>query len=113
VRPACGHCLRGISCCTFEGRTVATVTPSEPEVLAPLRTVHTASFPALLEELGLSIRVTTYQAGIMVMLRPEGVTLSTHFGSYSKQLGLALGGDRLAVGTALEVWGYHNRVTAQ
>jgi uncharacterized protein (TIGR03032 family) len=80
----------------------------EPHALAPLRSVHTASFPALLEERGLSVLVTTCQAGKLVMLRAEGGTLNTHFRGFSKPMGLAVNGNRLAVGTALEVQEFHN-----
>ncbi len=78
------------------------------EAPPPLRSVHTASFPALLDQLGLSVLVTTYQAGKLVLLRSDGGTLNTHFRSFCKPMGLATAGDRLAVGTALEIWEYHN-----
>jgi uncharacterized protein (TIGR03032 family) len=82
--------------------------PSEPPAPPPLRSVHTATFPALLDERGLSLLVTTYQAGKLVMLRPDGGKLNTHFRGFRKPMGLAVGGDRLAVGTGLEIWEYHN-----
>jgi uncharacterized protein (TIGR03032 family) len=83
-------------------------TSSELHVLPPLRSVHTASFPALLDKLGLSVLVTTYQAGKLVMLRPDDGKLNTHFRGFRKPTGLAVDGDRLAVGTGLEIWEYHN-----
>jgi uncharacterized protein (TIGR03032 family) len=84
-------------------------TPREPQIpLPPLRSVHTASFPALLEDLGMSVLISTYQAGKLVMLRPEGGKLNTHFRSFNKPMGLTVDGDRLALGTALEIWEYHN-----
>ena len=66
----------------------------------PLRSVHTSNFSAILQELGISVLVTTYQAGKLVMLRPDGDRLNTHFRGFSKPMGLAVDGDRLAVGTA-------------
>src|SRR5262249_13371299 len=59
-------------------------------------------------ELGISVLVTTYQAGKLVMLRPDGDRLNTHFRSFSKPMGLAVHGDRLAIGTSVEIWEYHN-----
>jgi uncharacterized protein (TIGR03032 family) len=75
---------------------------------APLRSVHTANFSPILQELGASVLVTTYQAGKLVMLRPDGERLNTHFRGFSKPMGLAVDGDRLAIGTSIEIWEYHN-----
>jgi uncharacterized protein (TIGR03032 family) len=81
----------------------------EPQTpLPPLRSVHSASFPALLDQLGASVLVTTYQAGKLVVLRANEGHLNTHFRGFRKPMGLAVEGDRLAVGTALEIWEYHN-----
>jgi uncharacterized protein (TIGR03032 family) len=52
--------------------------------------------------------VSTYQAGKLVMVRPAGDCLNTHFRSFNKPMGLAVSGGRLAIGTALEIWEYHN-----
>jgi uncharacterized protein (TIGR03032 family) len=74
-----------------------------------LRSVHTTNFGPLLSELGLSLLVTTYQAGKLVVLRQNDQgTLNTHFRTFARPMGLAVAGDRLALGTALEVWEYHN-----
>lgn len=87
-------------------------TPPDPSPTTndapPLRSVHTSNFSAILQELGVSILVTTYQAGKLVMLRPEGDRLNTHFRGFSKPMGLAVDGDRLAIGTSVEIWEYHN-----
>jgi uncharacterized protein (TIGR03032 family) len=75
---------------------------------APLRSLHTSSFPALLQELGLSVLVTTYQAGKLVVLRADGGVLNTHFRGFSVPMGLAVQGGRLAIGTSLEIWEFHD-----
>ena len=81
----------------------------KPDASAPpLRSVHTADFPDLLAHLGASLLVTTYQAGKLVIVRADGSTLNTHFRGFNRPMGLALAGDRLAVGVALEVWEYQN-----
>jgi uncharacterized protein (TIGR03032 family) len=69
-----------------------------------LRAVHTPNFPALLRQLGASLLVTTYQAGKLVMVRDEGDHLNTHFRGFQAPMGMALAGDRLAVGTHMQVW---------
>jgi uncharacterized protein (TIGR03032 family) len=70
----------------------------------PLRAVHTPDFPALLRQLGASLLVTTYQAGKLVMVREEGDHLNTHFRAFPAPMGMALDGDRLALGTRMQVW---------
>ena len=74
----------------------------------PLRSVHTSNFSPILQELGISVLLTTYQAGKLVMLRGDGDRLNTHFRGFGKPMGLAVDGDRLAIGTAVEIWEYHN-----
>jgi uncharacterized protein (TIGR03032 family) len=81
---------------------------SAPQPLPPLRSVHTTSFAEILGQLGISVLVTTYQAGKLVLLRADRGVVNTHFRSFAKPMGLALQGDRLAIGTALEVWEFHN-----
>jgi uncharacterized protein (TIGR03032 family) len=79
-----------------------------PDPLPPLRSVHTTSFADVLAHFGISLLITTYQAGKLVLLRADRGTVNTHFRSFPKPMGLAVQGDRLAIGTALEVWEFHN-----
>lgn len=67
------------------------------------RSVHTASLPLLLRDLGASLLVSTYQAGRVVVLRSEGEILGTHFKAFPKPMGMAAQGARLVVGTEVEV----------
>jgi uncharacterized protein (TIGR03032 family) len=87
-------------------------TATEPEIpetpLPPLRSVHTTNFPSILDQLGASVLVSTYQAGKLVMLRPDGDMLNTHFCRFRKPMGLARAGDRLVIGTARSIREYHN-----
>jgi hypothetical protein len=91
--------------CQHPAPDEAQIAPAAPP---PLRSVHTSNFSAILQELGISVLVTTYQAGKLVMLRPDGERLNTHFRGFSKPMGLAVDGDRLAIGTSVEIWEYHN-----
>src|SRR3954451_17849968 len=70
----------------------------------PLRAVHTPDFPALLRQLGVSLLVTTYQAGKLVVVRDEGDHLNTHFRTFPAPMGMALDGDWLALGARMRVW---------
>jgi uncharacterized protein (TIGR03032 family) len=81
----------------------ATLSPQEP-----LRSVHTANFGRLLEQLGITLLVSTYQAGKLVLLRADGGVINTHFRSFDVPMGVACDGERLAVGTAVEIREFHN-----
>src|SRR5271165_7025176 len=77
--------------------------------LPPLRSVHSTNFGPLLGELGSSLLVTTYQAGKLVVVRRDDQgTINTHFRTFNRPMGLAVDGDRFAMGTALELWEFHN-----
>jgi uncharacterized protein (TIGR03032 family) len=84
-----------------------TTAASEPE---PLRSGHTPNLPALLRERGISLLVTTYQAGKLVAVREQGGALNTHFRSFQAPMGLALtpSADRLAIGTTVQVWEFRD-----
>jgi hypothetical protein len=56
----------------------------------PLRSVHTANLSPIFQELGISVLVTTHQAGKLVMLRPDGDLLNTHFRGFSKPMRLVI-----------------------
>jgi uncharacterized protein (TIGR03032 family) len=94
--------------------SLAGLTPDQdrPKVedLGPLRAAHTPNFPALLQQLGASLLVTTYQAGKLVMVRDEGDHLNTHFRAFESPMGLALsdGGAKLSIGTTLQVWEFRD-----
>jgi len=81
---------------------------TEETELNPLRSVHTNTFPQLLAELNVSVWVTTYQAGKLVILRNDDGVLNTHFRTLSKPMGLARAGGRLAVGCSIDIWEFHN-----
>jgi uncharacterized protein (TIGR03032 family) len=85
--------------------------PPTPEP-RPWCGVHSTSFGRLLHELGCSVLVTTYQAGKLVVLsRGERGTLDARFRAFPKPKGLAVDGDRLAIGTALEVREFRTRAS--
>ena len=52
--------------------------------------------------------VTTYQAGKLVVLRADQGVLNTHFRVFAKPMGLAVAGNRLGIGTAVDIWEFHN-----
>ncbi|HEX3580944.1 MAG TPA: sulfotransferase, partial [Thermoanaerobaculia bacterium] len=73
------------------------------------RSVATQSFPELLRRLGVSLLVSTYQSGRLILLRAENsTTLNTHFRMFNSPMGVAVGNARIAVGTEREVWDFRN-----
>lgn len=74
----------------------------------PMRSVHTSNLPQLFAEFGISVLVTTYQAGRLVILRNDGGVLNTHFRMFPKPMGLALAPDRLAIGCESDIREFHN-----
>jgi uncharacterized protein (TIGR03032 family) len=84
----------------------------KPDAPAPLRSVHTTTFAEILANRGISVVVSTYQAGKLVLLRADNGLVNTHFRSFSKPMGVAVdtarGCNRMAIGTAMEVWFFQN-----
>src|SRR5437773_2382968 len=72
-----------------------------PLPLEPLRSTHTSTFPELLAHFGVSVLVTTYQAGRLVMLRADGDVLNTHFRLFPKPMGMAVPANLHAAGTEI------------
>ena len=75
---------------------------------SPLRSVHTSNFPAILAQLNASLVVSTYQAGKLIMVRPDGEQLNTHFRGFNKPMGVAIADNRMAIGTAMDICEFHN-----
>jgi uncharacterized protein (TIGR03032 family) len=73
-----------------------------------LASVHTSSFTELLHKAGVSVAITTYQAGKLILARAVGDVTNTHFRSFDKPMGMATDGRRLALGTDSHLWCFHN-----
>lgn len=75
---------------------------------ALLRSVHTSNLPELFRSLRISLAVSTYQAGKVILVRADGETLNTHFRSFSKPMGIAYAASRLVIGDSNKIWNYCN-----
>ncbi len=73
-----------------------------------LRSVHTTNLPELFRQLGISLVVSTYQAGKVILIRADGDKLNTHFRTFGKPMGIAADRARLTIGGANTVWFYRN-----
>src|SRR5581483_5655788 len=78
----------------------------------PLRSIHTSTFAQILAEHNVSLAVTTYQAGKLVLLRaeqgPSGPVLNTHFRNFNRPMGFAADRGRFAIGTKSAIWEFRN-----
>jgi uncharacterized protein (TIGR03032 family) len=84
-------------------------TPSaSPAAAVEFRYTQTDSFVELLQRLGASLLVSTYQANKLLVVRAGGGGLSTLVRTFDKPMGLAASGGRLALGTRKEVWFLRN-----
>jgi uncharacterized protein (TIGR03032 family) len=99
----------------MENEPVPTGAAAEPEA-APITeesftSSHTTTFPELLRELGISLLVSTYQAGKLIVVRAQGEELNTHFRNFSSPMGVVYQREtgRLAIGAKSEVWEFHNQ----
>jgi uncharacterized protein (TIGR03032 family) len=95
-----------------EGQTA----PAEANGEAPLdaqsfTSSHTSNFPDLLRELGISLLVSTYQAGKLIVVRAKAGELNTHFRNFFSPMGVVYQAEtgRLAIGAKHEVWEFRNQ----
>src|SRR6187551_1154761 len=65
---------------------------------------QTDSFVALLQELGASLLVTTYQANKLLAVRATDHGLSTLVRTFDRPMGLAVDARRLTIGTRNQIW---------
>ncbi|MGK2947618.1 MAG: TIGR03032 family protein [Acidimicrobiales bacterium] len=91
------------------GGAASAAAPTEAADRRPLRSVHTKSMAALLQELGSSLLVSTYQSGRVIVVRPDGDRVNTHFRTFPSPMGMAQSGDLLALGTKQGVWVYQDQ----
>jgi uncharacterized protein (TIGR03032 family) len=73
-----------------------------------VRYAHSVSFPPLLRQLGVSLLVSTYQAGKVMVVRADGDVLNTNCRDFESPMGLAERQGELAIGTRRHVWEYVN-----
>lgn len=74
----------------------------------PMRSVHTQNFPQILSQLGISLVVSTYQAGKLIVLRADGDHINTHFRIFQKPMGIAANTHKIAVGCQSQIWELNN-----
>ncbi len=84
-------------------------TPDNPPAEAsPLRFQSTDNVQELLSALGVSLAVTTYQAGKLAIFRAGAERLSGLFRTFDSAMGLAIGHNRMAIGSRNMIWFLRN-----
>jgi uncharacterized protein (TIGR03032 family) len=74
----------------------------------PMRSVHTNNFPHILNQLGISLVVSTYQAGKLIVLRADDQHINTHFRIFPKPMGIAANRKKIAIGCSNQIWELNN-----
>jgi uncharacterized protein (TIGR03032 family) len=82
--------------------------PQKANETNALNSVHTSNLPPLFDQLGISLIVSTYQAGKAIVVRSDNGALNTHFRTFAKPMGIAADNSRLTIGGANTVWEYRN-----
>src|SRR5689334_21099536 len=80
----------------------------EPTLEQVLASIHSSNCPDLLRQLGGCLILSTYQAGKLVLLRPDGNTINTHFRSFNRPMGMAADRQRLMLGANLDIIEFRN-----
>ena len=71
-----------------------------PKEESPFRCIHSVGFPHLLQQLGVTLLVTSYQAGKLMAVRNLEGRINTLLRSFPGPMGLAIDGQRrIALGT--------------
>jgi uncharacterized protein (TIGR03032 family) len=88
----------------------AGATPPERNGAPPTREIrheYTRSLPPLLSQLGVSLLVSTYQAGKVVAVGVAAGELTLSYHNFERAMGLAIRPDALAVAARAQVWFLH------
>lgn len=84
------------------------VAPAAEPQSVPLTSVFTNTLPNILNQLGISLAVSTYQAGKVILVRADNGVINTHFRNFGKPMGIAADSARLTVGGQNTIWTYRN-----
>ncbi len=78
---------------------------SDPIVV---HSVFTTNFPQVLQSLGISLVVSSYQAGFLIVVGADGDKLNTHFRRFDKPMGLAADAEKIALGSTYQILEFRN-----
>jgi uncharacterized protein (TIGR03032 family) len=78
--------------------------PADGSAYREVRYEHSRNLPAVLEHLGVSLLVSTYQAGKLFVVGARQGELAQAFHNFEQAMGVAVTPDGIAVGTRNQVW---------
>lgn len=81
-----------------------------PRQREPLRYVHSTNLPELLESFGITVAITTYQAGRVMLVRARHGKLNTLLRAFPRPMGMAVSANakRIALACGREVYTFRN-----
>src|SRR5262245_35332541 len=82
--------------------------PPPPPAPVEFRYTQTDRFVTVLQELGASLLVSTYQANKLLVARATGAGLNTLVRTFERPMGIAADSRKLALGTRGHVWMFRN-----
>ncbi len=82
--------------------------PEDLDEVKDLSSVFTSNFPDILKQFNMSLIVSTYQAGKLILLRNENGTINTHFRNFNRPMGVAIKPNRLTIGCDNSIESYQN-----
>src|SRR5437016_14338836 len=77
---------------------------SPPPVMREVRYEVSRDFVPILAQAGVSLLISTYQAGKLVVVGTDQGELTLAFHNFEQAMGLALSREMLAIGTRYQVW---------
>jgi uncharacterized protein (TIGR03032 family) len=78
--------------------------PETSQEYRDIRCAHSDSLPALLTQLRLSVLISTYQTGHLVVVSASNGRLTLNFSQFERAMGIAVKPGTIAVCTRKEVW---------
>ena len=76
----------------------------------PFSSTYTKSFAELMRNAGISLVISTYKSGHLITIRADAAgVLNTSFKSMNRPMGIAVAGNKLAVGTSDSIVSYLNQ----
>jgi uncharacterized protein (TIGR03032 family) len=73
-----------------------------------LNSVFTSNLPDIFRKLNISLIVSTYQRGKVILVRSDGQVMNTHFRDFSRPMGIAVKPGRISIGCNKTIENYQN-----